>query len=259
MQLNTPYTADFYKYQVDGSLNSAHEIVPFIVQLIQPRSVADIGCGLGTWLSVFQNHGVEEVLGVDGDYVDLAALKIERKNFLPHDLTQPLEVFNKFDLVISLEVAEHLPNETCESFIDTLTRLSPVVLFSAAIPYQVGDYHINCQWPDHWVELFRRRGYVAFDFLRMKFWQNKNVDGWYAQNMFLFVKESCLESYSELKNYSDSITSSPPILVHPVVYLKLREALEPQNVSIKVLLTFLLEAVKDRLRKKFFKSNIVPK
>ena len=49
----------------------------------------------------------------------------------------------KFDLVVSLEVAEHLPSECAETFVDSLTGLGPIVLFSAAIPHQGGTNHAN--------------------------------------------------------------------------------------------------------------------
>ena len=62
---------------------------------------------------------------------------------------------------ICLEVAENLPPEAAEGFIDSLTRLAPVVLCSAAIPFQVGNQHLNGQWPDYWATLFRRHNYVA--------------------------------------------------------------------------------------------------
>ena len=41
-------------------------MVPLVLDLVQPKSVADIGCGIGTWLKICREHGVEEILGVDG-------------------------------------------------------------------------------------------------------------------------------------------------------------------------------------------------
>jgi 2-polyprenyl-3-methyl-5-hydroxy-6-metoxy-1,4-benzoquinol methylase len=76
---------------------------------------------LGNWLSVFKEYGVEEILGVDGDYIDLDLLKIPQKYFLQHDLKKPLKVEQHFDLVVSLEVAEHLPSESAENFVILLS------------------------------------------------------------------------------------------------------------------------------------------
>ena len=63
------------------------------------------------------------------------------------DLAQPLQIDRRFDLALSLEVAEHLPPECGSEFVQTLTDLSSVILFSAAIPFQGGTDHLNEQWP----------------------------------------------------------------------------------------------------------------
>jgi ribosomal protein L11 methylase PrmA len=47
-----------------------------VSDLIQPKSVVDVGCGLGTWLTAFNKEGVEDILGIDGEYVDRRMLKI---------------------------------------------------------------------------------------------------------------------------------------------------------------------------------------
>lgn len=39
------YTNDFYDWQQEGSKRSAREIIPLVVELIQPTSVIDVGCG----------------------------------------------------------------------------------------------------------------------------------------------------------------------------------------------------------------------
>src|SRR5208283_2885437 len=90
-------------------------------------------------------------------------------------------------LAMSLEVAEHLPPQSAKGFVDCLTRLAPVVLFSAAIPFQGENHHVNKQWPDYWVALFKADDYLPIDCIRGKIWGNDRVDYWYAQNMILFV------------------------------------------------------------------------
>jgi SAM-dependent methyltransferase len=213
------YAEDHSIASTNESLISAREIVPSILETIAPNRVIDVGCGLGAWLSVFQACGVEDVMGIDGDYVDRDALKISPADFRPHDLTQPLQLDRTFDLAMSVEVAEHLEPQYAERFVDTLVSLAPVVLFSAAIPHQPGEHHVNCKWPAYWAKLFDRRGYVLFDHLRPKFWQNDQVSWWYAQNMLLFVRKSALPNYPELtKNFAPA-TSPPAALVHPSFYL----------------------------------------
>lgn len=98
-----------------------------------------------------------------------------------HDLTTSLKSDRLFDLVMSLEVAEHLDAKYAETFVDSLTNFGPVILFSAAVPFQGGEHHVNEQWPSYWEELFAKKGYVAVDAIRKHIWQNPEVEWWYAQ------------------------------------------------------------------------------
>jgi len=222
-----PYTEEFYNWQQAESNSSAREIVPFVCELIRPGSVIDVGCGVGTWLSVFEERGVENFLGVDGDYVDRRLLQVEAARFQAKDLKQPLHMDNRYDLVVSLEVAEHLPVECAATFIESLTNLGPVVLFSAAVPYQGGTDHINEQWPEYWNELFSARGYKVIDCIRKKFWHNDRVGWWYAQNIFLFVEQHHLEIYPRLQREAElSVERSALSQVHPKNYLSKMDALK---------------------------------
>src|SRR6266508_5182591 len=128
--MNDLYTTEFFRSRETGSGASARHIVPLLVDLLAPASVVDVGCGTGTWLAVFQRHGVDDIVGIDGDYVPTDELHISPARFRAHDLTQPLCLGRSFDLVVSLEVAEHLPPESATGFVDSLCGLGPVVLFS---------------------------------------------------------------------------------------------------------------------------------
>ena len=107
---------------------------------------------------------------------------------LAGDLAQPLQIDRRFDLALSLEVAEHLPPECGSEFVQTLTDLSSVILFSAAIPFQGGTDHLNEQWPEYWADRFDARGYVPIDCIRRRIWRNEDVEWWYAQNLMFFVR-----------------------------------------------------------------------
>lgn len=217
------YTQAFYENLQYGARCSAEEIVPIILNLFPIKSVVDVGCGTGVWLSVFRKHGIEDILGIDGEYVDPEQLEIPRENFLSHDLSKPLRIERQFDLVTSLEVAEHLPEECAEGFVNSLTQLGSVILFSAAIPFQGGTEHVNEQWPDYWSALFSEKGYVAIDCIRPKVWQSANVEYWYIQNSIIFIKQSCLdlETYRNLKEEQQKSIPSQLSVVHPKKYLDL--------------------------------------
>ncbi|MFI5329502.1 MAG: methyltransferase domain-containing protein [Desulfobaccales bacterium] len=214
-----PYSNDFYENRVKYTLDSAKEIIPIIIGLIKPKSVVDVGCGTGEWLSIFKQYGVTTVLGIDGDYVTPKNLKISDQEFLPFDLKKPLRLERESDLVISVEVAEHLPPECAEMFIESLTRLGPIILFSAAIPFQSGLHHLNEQWPDYWEELFRKQNYQVIDCIRKKIWQNANVAYYYAQNMLLFVKKDLINKYPQLAEELRQNESNILSIVHPKSYL----------------------------------------
>ena len=216
-----PYTQKFYKDQSVGSRRSAEAIVPLVLTLIKPQSVIDVGCGLGIWLSVFKEFGVKDVFGIDGDHVDRSMLQIPNERFTAFDLKKPIPIDRQFDLVISLEVAEHLPEDCAKTFIHSLTGLGPVILFSVAIPFQGGTNHLNEQWPDYWANHFNDNGYVAVDCLRKKVWQDDQVEWWYAQNMLLFCQKDYLASNPLLKEEFENTHPSQLSIVHPRKYLEL--------------------------------------
>ena len=120
-----PYTTDFYDALRTQSRRSAAVAVPLITRLVQPRSVVDIGCGTGTWLAAFRNLGIADVVGVDGAWVARQTLEIPPNRFHVRDVRRPLDLGRRFDLALSIEVAEHLPAASASDFIENLTRLAP--------------------------------------------------------------------------------------------------------------------------------------
>ncbi len=193
----SPYTREFYEAQQDGSLRSARRVLPLVIDLVRPRSVVDVGCGVGTWLRAAQECGVESVLGLDGDYGDRDALVISPRDFLAHDLSRPIELERTFDMAICLEVAEHLPSDAAPILVQSLVKLAPVILFSAAIPGQGGTHHVNEQWPEYWQNLFAKHGYRFCDPLRLAIWNDSEVEWWYAQNTFVVASDSFLDGSSD--------------------------------------------------------------
>jgi len=190
-----------------------------VLDLVEPASVIDIGCGIGNWLAVFREQGIEDLLGIDGDYVEEDQLLIPPDWFLAFDLTRPIHLERRFDLVVSLEVAEHLPAERSADFIRSLVKLGPVVLFSAAIPFQGGTHHVNEQWPEYWAELFQKHDYAAIDCIRPRIWTDDRVEWWYAQNVLLFAEKKHLADHPKLKAEVAQTRSQQLSVVHPRYWL----------------------------------------
>jgi cyclopropane fatty-acyl-phospholipid synthase-like methyltransferase len=228
------YDSYFYETISSESSSSADVIVPLVLKYIHPKSVVDVGCGLGVWLSVFKNHGIEDIFGIDGDWINKNDLLIPDNCFMSFDLNKPLKLNKQFDLVVSLEVAEHLPKENADIFINSLTKLGNTILFSAAIPFQTGFNHVNEQWPEFWVEKFTCQGYRVIDCLRKQIWENDLVAKYYAQNILLFVKLSEIDTNEilaeEYKNTNVNILS----LVHPKYYTKYYKA---YNIALEEIRT----------------------
>jgi SAM-dependent methyltransferase len=254
-----PYTKSYYEEIRNGSMRSADVIVPLVLRLLPLRSVVDVGCGEGAWLAAFQRLGVDDMLGVDGGHVDPNLLQIPKDRFHAADLSKPLNLPRTFDLAVSLEVAEHLPANCAGQFVDSLTRLAPAVLFSAAIPFQGGNHHVNEQWPDKWAELFKERGYVPVDSVRKRVWQDEAVEWWYAQNALLFVSIELLARNPSLKSEFERTNPEQLRLVHPRQYLHLeslyRDALDREAYlrahpasGVKAASRIFLDCLKDAIR-----------
>ncbi|WP_268035819.1 class I SAM-dependent methyltransferase [Algoriphagus sp. PAP.12] len=190
---------------------SSDIILPILFELIQPNSILDVGCGIGTWLKSSSDLGISDIIGIDGEYVNKEQLLIQESQFLGKDLNHKFYLKRNFDLLLCLEVAEHLSEFVSDMFIDSLVRHSDVILFSAAIPGQGGQNHLNEQWPDYWAKKFSVHEFVFLDIIRPLIWDNQKVDYWYRQNIFLVVKHS----HELVTKYPNSHLS----FIHPELYL----------------------------------------
>lgn len=208
------YQPEFFSAHDPVVERSARALVPQVLARVPARCVVDVGCGIGTWLSVLAAHGVEDFVGIDGEYV-VPQLHIPRERFIPADLADPSGIrgaVGAFDLAMCLEVAEHLPSSRSETLVADLVRLAPAVLFSAAIPGQGGDHHINEQWPGYWHSFFRRHGFSAWDGFRIPNWDNEDVAPWYRQNLVLYLSPGAAE---RLGLSGELLQGAPPAFVHP--------------------------------------------
>lgn len=189
------YDDVFYWENRYGSVMSARSVLGFVLKRLQCKSVIDFGCGTGTWLWVALNYGVPDVLGLDGDYISRDMLMIPNGYFKATDLSKPLVLPQKYDMAMSLEVAEHLPAESADDFVASVCSSSDVVLFSAAHPGQGGDGHINEQPMEYWVDKFVVHNYKPIN-IKQYFSKDNKVEWWYRENLIMFVSQG---KYDEIK------------------------------------------------------------
>lgn len=138
--------------------NTAAVIVPYVLERFAPSSVLDLGCGMGNYLSLFADAGCR-VFGLEGSAAGLNRIS-SRVFAMQYDLRLPLNINQTFDLVMSIEVAEHIPRRYSRNLVRSLCKHSNgLVLFAAAPPGTPGDDHINCRDRRFWDHLFSEHGY----------------------------------------------------------------------------------------------------
>ena len=181
------YDARFFDYVDSGAVQSARALIGALSDAISPQSVLDIGCGRGAWLRSWKEHGVNKVHGLDGDYIDPTRLYIDPFEFTSVDVSRPFNLGQTFDLVQSLEVGEHLSQDSAAGFVSSITNHGNIVMFSAAVPGQGGTQHVNEQPLEYWRDIFYRLGYSAYNYIRPKVYDNRLIEPWYRWNTVLYA------------------------------------------------------------------------
>ncbi len=198
----TDFTSTVYDTIASGCISSSEVVVPHLIGAAVPGglpfTVIDVGAGRGHWAAEFDRHGCD-VVAVDGDHVADPVFPIA-----VHDISRPLPPLGEFQLAVSLEVAEHLPESRAAGFVADLCSLAPVVAFSAAIPHQTGPGHINCQWQSWWAGLFATHGYWPDTTIRSVIWDDDRVEPWYRQNLVIYRH--------------NGPTMGPLDVVHPIIH-----------------------------------------
>jgi len=231
------YRSGFFQRQNSTSARSASRIVPFVTDLIAPKSVLDVGCGSGAWSRAFLENNVPSLRTIDGDYAR-SSLLIDEAHFTSVNLANFDGNLGMFDLVACIEVSEHLEANRAAGFVQLLCNHSSAVLFSAAPPGQGGTHHVNEQPLSYWAEHFGQRGYRLFDIIRPAFWHDDTVQWWHRQNMVIFVDEN----NAGLIDVFEQKRAVTPALI---------DVIHPDAFKAKTLLSAVADNALNRVRRRF--------
>lgn len=207
------YSNEFYDSAQAQSLSSAKIILGLLWKRYKPTSVLDVGCGNGCWLDAAAQLGASQLTGIEGDWMTSDRLANPTIRLITKNLEMPVNFESRFDLAISVEVAEHLNVSAADRFVGQLCAASDIVLFSAAIPHQGGTHHINEQPQSYWSQLFAKHGYRPHDLFRPVIWDNPMVAYWYRQNTLLYVRADAELAFELPANSETAILD----LVHPEI------------------------------------------
>jgi SAM-dependent methyltransferase len=185
------YDSGYYTIPIsEFGVRRAGRIASTILNDFRGKCVIDVGCGTGALLEALRDRGCE-VFGLEYSEVALRYCRSRRLRVAKFDLEKDIFRDNRtFDLAISMEVGEHLPEMVANRYVDLLTRLSQVIVFTAAPPGQGGIDHVNEQLPLYWISKFQQRGFKHAQELsqcwRESWKAGGDVESYYHQNLMIF-------------------------------------------------------------------------
>jgi hypothetical protein len=180
-----------HKDHVKGAnerVQSALKCLRLIRPFVDFESVVVFGCGVGAWLEACRQLGARNLLGFEGEWISKTETVVPRDLIRVRDLSSGvIDLQKRYTLAMTIEVAEHLPEQAADGFCESLVRASDYILFSAAIPKQGGVGHINEQPLPYWVEKFWRLRYIPIEPIRPYIARDRTILPWLRQNIVMFV------------------------------------------------------------------------
>lgn len=223
---NEIYNESFYDEQREKSHQSANASICYINDIYMQymgknwSSVVDFGCGTGSWLAAFSYENSNAVInGFDWGEMSEHQYYISPDLIKKVDLSKEVITDRKYDICISLEVAEHLSESCADRMVGNLCEASDFIVFSAAVPGQGGKSHINEKPQSYWKEKFNKRGYLAIDSFREKAWNNERIEVWYRQNVIVYIKNDAIVENMRKEAISRDIKMITDI-IHPSLFYR---------------------------------------
>lgn len=192
------YDAEYYEFIEYTSVYSQNAMANSIVRDLAPGTVVDLGCGTGALLEALRSRKVR-VAGLEYSDAALAYCKKRRLRVHKFDIARHClpKKLRRRDVALSFEVAEHLPPELADQFVNTLAAASDTVVFSAATPGQGGTDHVNEQPHEYWIDKMRALGFHLDEDLTRR-WRDEwcgCTANWYHMNVMVFHRRAyCLKA-----------------------------------------------------------------
>ena len=187
------YDSRYYATDVEGpAASSAPDISHSITSDLQPHTVVDVGCGTGALLEVLKENGCQ-VFGLEYSEAALKFCRDRGVDVQKFDLeNEALANDQTFDVAVSMEVGEHLPEKSADRYVEILAKLSDTIVFSAARPGPPERHahdHVNEQPKPYWLSKFRIFGFeydeIMSDQWRKKWQAGGTVVWWYHENVMI--------------------------------------------------------------------------
>jgi 2-polyprenyl-3-methyl-5-hydroxy-6-metoxy-1,4-benzoquinol methylase len=132
------------------------DVAQWIVDWLQPRTVLDVGCAVGLLVGKLRSLSVDAT-GLDvSDY----ALRQAPAHVSPYLALRSAteELPRDADLVVCLEVLEHLSPSDADAAVANIARHTDCVLFSSAPDPPADSTHANVRAMEEWAAAFGRHG-----------------------------------------------------------------------------------------------------
>jgi glycosyltransferase involved in cell wall biosynthesis/SAM-dependent methyltransferase len=202
MQLNNLYRKGWYEVDKINYYQIEQEELPFATRLAKwisnnlgVKNAIDIGCGPGIYVNELRNNSIDAI-GYDIDERVKDKLHLVQKSIF--DIQE-----EQTELVLCLEVAEHIESNMNEKIAENITKLllpGGTLIWSAAHPGQDGVGHINCQPKEYWIDQFEKQGLrrdIETENSLLSYITSGYHMGWFNLNGLVFKKPI------EIKNNND--------------------------------------------------------
>lgn len=166
--MSDTYGYDFFKTDCGADYKDESHWKPFFGQIAQsivdkfnPKTVLDAGCAMGYLVEALRKRGVE-AYGFDvSEYAISNAVEGAKPYCFVHSITEnlPDTVPQRFDLIVTIEVMEHLFPADGEKAIANLCQYSDTIIFTSTPSDIENMTHLNVQQAEYWCKEFAKNSF----------------------------------------------------------------------------------------------------